>query len=790
VTSDADLHAQLVAIFGAEASERVQAMNRHLLALEADPAGEQLDEELAGLFREAHSLKGAAGAVGMAQVAAIAHRLESVFQRVRTGDLRLQPAAFDGLYTGVDAIGALVTAAIEGRPAEVDPDTVIETLEHLAATQDPGPGSAAPGARPSAPGPGTPGTVRSPGPAPDPPAGARQPQPPGGGAPEREGSPTREAAPAAVHSPPSPAPDPPPAPSAAAASDETVRVAVAKLDALMNQVGELVVARIAADQQLGELRGLQEELGQWELAWRAARPGRRSPDTAALARFVESGAARLAGIRRQVDLLARGCQAEGRRLGQAVDELRDEVRRARMLPVSTVLDGFPRLHRDITRELGKEAALELRGGEVEVDRAVLEQLKAPLTHLLRNALDHGLETAEARVGAGKPARGSVTIAVAQREGVLQVEVADDGAGIDPARVRARALERGLLSPETAERTDDREVLDLVFRSGFSTADRLTGISGRGVGLDVVREHVERLHGTITLDTQVGRGTSFRLELPLTVATTLCLLAGIAGRPFGLPVTNVVRIERARADDLGRVGGHRVVQVDGRPVPVVPAATLLGLGTSADAEVRTLVVVGSAERRTALAVESLLGVQEVVIKPLPHPFVRVSGTAGAATLASGEVVMILHAADLTRPGAAPDPAGRTEPPPSPQAGPSRQATILVVDDSAVTRTLEKGILEAAGYRVRVAPDGAAAIELLGREPCDLVVTDVEMPRLDGFSLTARVRADDRLRDLPVVLVTSLASEDDRRRGVEAGADAYIVKDAFDQDRLLETIRRLI
>jgi two-component system chemotaxis sensor kinase CheA len=204
----------------------------------------------------------------------------------------------------------------------------------------------------------------------------------------------------------------------------------------------------------------------------------------------------------------------------------------------------------------------------------------------------------------------------------------------------------------------------------------------------------------------------------------------------------------------------------------------------------VVVVGSAERRIALAVESLAGVQEVVIKPLPWPFARVAGTAGAATLASGDVVMILNAADLTRPGWTGDP-GRAGAGPAPaDAAPAGQATVLVVDDSAVTRTLEKSILEAAGYHVRVAPDGAAALDLLGREPCDLVVTDIEMPRLDGFSLTARVRADERLRGLPVVLVTSLDSEDDRRRGVEVGADAYIVKGAFDQDRLLETIRRLI
>jgi two-component system, chemotaxis family, sensor kinase CheA len=371
-------------------------------------------------------------------------------------------------------------------------------------------------------------------------------------------------------------------------------------------------------------------------------------------------------------------------------------------------------------------------------------------------------------------------------------VADDGAGIDLARVRAKALERGLLTAEGADQADDRDVLDLVFRSGFSTAAEVTGLSGRGVGLDVVREHVERLGGIITLDTEAGRGTRFRLELPLTVATTLCLLVGAAGRPFGLPVTSVVRIERARAEDMGWVGGNRVVPVDGRPVPLVPAAALLGLQPQAGSGASTVVVVGSAERRTALAVESLLGVQEVVIKPLPWPFAGVGGTAGAATLASGDVVMILNAADLTRPGYAGEPGrAATGPAPAPlDTAPAEQATVLVVDDSAVTRTLEKSILEAAGYRVRVAADGAAALDLLGREPCDLVVTDIEMPRLDGFSLTERVRADDRLRDLPVVLVTSLDSEDDRRRGVEVGADAYIVKGAFDQDRLLETIRRLI
>jgi two-component system chemotaxis sensor kinase CheA len=383
----------------------------------------------------------------------------------------------------------------------------------------------------------------------------------------------------------------------------------------------------------------------------------------------------------------------------------------------------------------------------------------------------------------------VLVAAVQREGVLQVEVADDGGGIDPARVRARALERGLLAPDAAERAGDREVLDLVFSSGFSTAARVTGISGRGVGLDVVREHVERLHGTITLDTEVGRGTRFLLELPLTVATTLCLLVGAAGRPFGLPATSVMRIERVRPEELGWAGGQRVVPVDGRPVPLVPAAALLGLGQQPAAEAGTVVVVGSAERRTALAVESLLGVQEVVIKPLPRPFVRVPGTAGAATLASGQVVMILNAADLTRPGGARTTAAAAPPPPAGDPPPA-QASVLVVDDSAVTRTLEKGILEAAGYRVRVAPDGVAALELLRREPCDLVVTDVEMPRMDGFDLTAQVRADERLRDLPVVLVTSLDSDDDRRRGVEVGADAYIVKGAFDQDRLLETIGRLI
>jgi two-component system chemotaxis sensor kinase CheA len=575
------------------------------------------------------------------------------------------------------------------------------------------------------------------------------------------------------------------------ATDDTVRVATAKLDVLMSEVGELLVTQLGAEQRLVDARSLEAELAEWESAWRKLRRrgARASPDADSAA-FIEESTLRLRATRKALGDLCGTLEADVRSRAQVTADLGADVRRLRMLPVATLFDSFPRMVRDLAHDRRKEAAVTMDDGRTEVDRSVLEQMKDPLTHLLRNCIDHGIERPDVRAAAGKPRAGNVSLTARQRGDSLIIEVTDDGAGIDPAHVRATAAEKGLLAPGAAAELSDREALSLIFRSGFSTSPIITDLSGRGVGLDVVREKVERLNGSIEVQSDLGKGTTFSLSVPLSVSTVHCLLLEVGGQTFALPVTGVERIVRVAADQIQRAEGREVVLIDGRPVVLAALSDVLGLeaprrGAEPNSK-RPVVVLAVQERRVALQVDGLARTQELVTKSLPEPLFRVRHIAGAAILGSGRVAMILSSSDLITSveraqGAIPTAIRATEATP---------ATILVAEDSITTRTLEKSILEAAGYRVSVAGDGLAAWSLLQANGCDLLLADVEMPEMDGFELTAKVRADQRLRDLPVVLVTSRDSREDRERGIRAGADAYIVKGAFDQARLLDTIRQLI
>ncbi|MEJ5198945.1 MAG: hybrid sensor histidine kinase/response regulator, partial [Anaerolineae bacterium] len=622
-------------------------------------------------------------------------------------------------------------------------------------------------------------------------------------------------------SPPSPSPVPvapvpsaapatsAPAPAAPALVEESVRVSTSKIEALMAQMGELQVARLGAEQRALELRSLLDDLEAWEVEYRG-RPGASAggrPTGAADLAVAEMAWNRLREVSGRLRGLQRRYEADQRRLTQVMAGLQDDVRRLRMLPINTLFATFPRMVRDMARDLGKSAQLVIQGGDTEVDRSVLEQIKDPLTHLLRNALDHGIEPAAVRTAAGKPAVGTITLSAAQHGDSIIITVADDGQGIDPARVRESAVKRGIISAEEAQTLSDQDALWLIFRSGVSTSTAVTDVSGRGVGMDVVRDKVERLHGLIDVHSTPGAGTTFTLTLPLTVATTLCLLVQVAGQSFAVPITNVIRIVRLKPDSVGYAEGRAVIRPEGRPILLLDLAQVLGLPprsngrgsdrrNAAEEGLGAALILGAAERRLAFRVDAVTTAQEVVVKPLPRPFLRVRHLAGASILGTGEIILVLNVADLLRAPAlqgAPVVAAASPPAAAPA---SRPRTIMVVDDSITTRTLEKNILEAAGYAVRAYADGLEAWNALQSEGIapdglfDLIVSDVAMPRLDGFELTARVRADQRLKNLPIILVTSLDSQEDRERGVRVGADAYIVKAAFDQDTLLATIRRLI
>jgi two-component system chemotaxis sensor kinase CheA len=771
--------ARVLAVFASESLDRVKAINRSLMALERDPAPASRigGAALAEIMRELHTLKGSSATIHVDTVETLAHQLETLFGAVRDGGRTLDPAVFDIAYRALDAVEAGVGEAVRGERANVDVDGWAATIrsaidpDALAASTDASPldSTADPLVEPDAE-----------------------------AAPPIEMA--AEVAPAVetVHG------------AGKTGAEETVRVAISKLDDLMGSVSELLITRAGAEQRLSDARAITAALKDVEADWREAQirlsslvsqrgsvdgPNAALPPGPAelegLTTLLAGGRERIGSARTQLADLLRNLEGDRKRLGQVIDDLEEDVRRARMLPVAMVFDAFPRLIRDLAVELDKKATLVVEGSETEVDRSVIEQIRAPLTHLLRNAIDHGIEPPAERERSGKPPVGRIALSASQNGDSLIIEVSDDGGGIDPARIRSTAVRRGVLSKEAADATNDADSLRLIFRAGFSTRGVVTDLSGRGVGLDVVRDAVERLRGSVDVDSTAGEGTRFSLRVPLSVATAQCVMVSVAGTAFALPISNVFRILRLTEEQTERAEGRLVIKIDAEPSPVVSTAEVLGLEQPADVRPRTGIVVSSGDRKVVFVVDELIGTQTLVLKPLPPPLVRLRYISGAAILGTGQVIGVLNAADLVR---------RDEPMStwardlgdrgSSENGAGPAAAILVVDDSSVTRTMMKGVLENAGFRVQTAADGMEAWEILRSRPFDVLVTDVNMPEMSGFDLTEKVRADRLLHEVPVVLVTALDSPEDQARGARVGADAYIVKGALSDDRLIEAVRGLV
>jgi two-component system, chemotaxis family, sensor kinase CheA len=586
------------------------------------------------------------------------------------------------------------------------------------------------------------------------------------------------------------------------AAVESVRVAVDKLDALLAQAGELAVTHLRVRQRQSELRALRDEADASRREWRNTRGlraslrrgGHPSRQLEAMLHLVELAEQGSVVLLQHIDELSVQLGRDTAQLGVVTRAVEGEVMSVRLLPIATVSTLLERTLRDLIRSTGKEAQLIVDGADTEIDRKILEQVRDPLMHLLRNAVDHGIEQPEVRVASGKPRTGTVRLTAALRGGYVEIEMSDDGAGLDTLQLRASAVRKGLLTDDQASAMDEATVMDLIFQPGFSTRTLVTELSGRGVGLDVVRQHVQQLNGQVGVSSEQGVGTRITLRVPLTLATTRAVLVEEAGQLLALPSTLIERSARVREEQIVTFEGRRAVTIEGRPVPVVELAAVLErplpTGHQPD-EWRPLVVLHQGERRLAILTEKLVGEQEIVVKSLGWPLRHIPNVSGAAVLGSGQTVVILNPSDLLKNGsklAAVVVRSRAAPG---VAQKRRVHRLLAVDDSLTTRTLLRSILEAAGYAVAVAADGLEALTLLQQsESFDLVVADVEMPRMNGFELTEAIRRDERLRQTPVVLVTSLAGRDHRERGVAVGADAYIVKSVFEQGLLLDTIGRLL
>ncbi|WP_157211353.1 hybrid sensor histidine kinase/response regulator, partial [Pandoraea sp. B-6] len=471
----------------------------------------------------------------------------------------------------------------------------------------------------------------------------------------------------------------------------------------------------------------------------------------------------------------------------------DEALACRMRPLDDRLGGFARMVRDLGRSLGKPARLEIRGAHTPVDRDILDQLEAPLGHLLRNAVDHGLERPAERAGAGKPAEGVITLSARHSAGLLLVSVADDGAGIDLERVRRAVVARGLAAPDTAQRLDDSELLEFLMLPGFTLRDTVTDVSGRGVGLDAVRAMVATVRGTVRIEHTPGRGTKVILQLPLTLSVVRSLLVEIAGEPYALPLANLSRTLALPQEHIAVLEGRPHFTLDGKQIGLVSAQQVLcGSAPVAVAGDQPVVVFGDGDARYGLAVDKFLGERMLVVQPLDTRLGKVPNIAAGALTEDGAPLLIIDTADLVRSIAKAVELGSLERVPVRAAQASGRASkrVLVVDDSLTVRELERKLLAARGYEVRVAVDGMEGWNAVRSETFDMVITDVDMPRMDGVELVTLIKRDARTAALPVMIVSYKDREEDRQRGLDAGADYYLAKGSFHDDALLRAVVDLI
>ncbi|MPY94196.1 MAG: response regulator [Acidimicrobiia bacterium] len=557
------------------------------------------------------------------------------------------------------------------------------------------------------------------------------------------------------------------------------RVSPTKLDELAARVGELATSSRGVEELATRLGAVVEDVP------------RSSPVHAVL------------------DELAREANGLARRLGRVRSQLADDTFDLTLRSFDDACDRLARTVRDLAAASGKQARLDVLGGDVELDRAVIANLREPLLHLVRNAVDHGIELPAERRARGKPEVGTIEVSARVGEGLLEVRVRDDGRGVDIDALRAAALAGG-------RATAEGDVAQLAFEPGLSTAEVVSDVSGRGVGLDAVRARVEAVGGTVALESSPARGTTVTILSPVTITLLRALTVRAAGELVCIPVAAVRRVVSVGPADLHVIEGRMMLvgagpadggPADGGPadggareagpatsgpsregvaVPVAPLASVVGFpGDVVGPGNLRLVLVETGDRAAALAVDELVGELELVVKPAPARLAGVAEVLGVAILPDGTGGLVLNPAACLRRATAP--AGAALRQAEPVAAP-RRARILLAEDSLTTRTLERSILEAAGYEVFAAADGAEAWQLLLQHGADVVVSDVHMPRLDGFELCRAIRGADRFADLPVVLVTSLGEPEDRRRGVEAGASAYVVKAEFSQETLLDVIGR--
>ena len=749
---------KLLVTFKVEAEEHLQAIISGLMELEKSPAVEKQAEIIEAIFRETHSLKGAARTVNQERIETICQSIESVFSSLKRKAIPLSPFLFDTLHEAIDILDKFVDLLGQQTGEKIpNPAEIIQKLKSVAINIS-----------------FSDGLIE---------AKKSEPEIP----------------------PVSKAESFSPLIKIKPAMTETVRISTTRLNSLFLQVEELIFAKLATARHITDLREINIFLDDWKKEWIKSYPDLsafqrglektdllnpiRKRQLTKLQEYLEWNHHHAQDLESRMAALTAVFEQDHLIMGRMIDNLLGDMKKISMFPFQSLLEIFPKLVRDLSRDQGKEVELIIQGGEIEIDRRILEEIKDSFIHMVRNCVDHGIETPEERLRKMKAPRGVITLSISQiGSGRVEMCISDDGAGIDNTKVRAAAVKLGILSSQTADTLNEPSVHALIFHSGVSTSPVITDISGRGLGLAIVREKVENLGGSVSIESQLDVGTTFRIVLPLTLATYRGITVRVEERLFVIPITHVERVLRINPNEIQTVENQETIEMEGQVISLVRLGEVLGMSSrSTLPPPYPILLLHCNQKQIAFLVDEILQEQEILVKSLGPQLTQVKNIEGATILGAGMVIPILHVPDLMESAlhsrTASSPAGAVE------KAATRQS-ILVAEDSITSRTLLKNILETAGYEVKTAVDGMDAFTQLRTADFDLVVSDIEMPRMNGFELTAKIRSDKKLTELPVVLVTALQSREDRERGIESGANAYLVKSSFEQSNLLEIIRRLI
>jgi len=731
-------HSKFLARFVEEAREHCSRISDGLLNLEKSPGD---TETINGLFRSAHTIKGSSRMMKLSGITMLAHKMEDVLDAVRGGKMPLTPPVSDVLFRGVDALLLMLGPITAGDTSGEAPEALCAELAQVAAV------------------------------------------PAAGEAPELLVAPVAPDTSATVVAPVViTAAEPPRLPTATKGGQvDYLRINAAKIDGLIRLMGEIVSEQGRFRRHIGRLSEIERAT---ERHLKLVEGQFHSGDTEHTS-LLEASAALQLSLRQSV----RAMTAASLMQDHLVGDLQETSLRMRMQPLSTVFDPLRRTVRDLAREQGKDVDFVVEGGDTELDRKIIDRIGDSLMHMIRNSLDHGVENAEERVVAGKPPKGTINLSAFYDSGCVTISLGDDGRGLSVDKIREKALAKRLFADDTLAGMSRAEITDLIFMPGFSTSPIITDISGRGVGMDVVRKSiVDELKGTIIIETREGEGTTFLLRLPLNLAVFPLFLLSTGGKICALPATSLVEMLSVQRGEIIEIVNKRAIRLREQIIPVEGLAALLRLAPETPAEPgeALIVIIRDGEEKLGLIVDEIIGREEMVVKPLPLHLQSLRMVSGVTIGEQDSIINVLHVPELIRQAREIAEPGRLRP----AAKEDRAVTVLVVDDSINTREIEKSILEAYGYTVVTAEDGEEAFEMTRGTLYDLVITDVEMPRLDGFSLTKRLRDDERYRHVPIIIVTSLEKDEDKKRGISVGANAYIVKGAFDQSNLIETVRSLI